>query len=53
MLACGTQSPILDEVEVGVIILLHLKRRYQNVTNLIPIAQQVNTEICIIANISK
>jgi hypothetical protein len=50
MLAHGTQSPILGEVEVGVIIQLHLKRRHKNVTNPIPIAQKVNTEICIKAN---
>jgi hypothetical protein len=32
MLARGTQSPILGEVEVGVTIELHLKRRHKNVT---------------------
>jgi hypothetical protein len=29
MLARGTQPPILGEVEVGVIIQLHLKRRHK------------------------
>jgi hypothetical protein len=53
MLAHGTQSPILGEVEVGAIIQLHLKRRHQNVTNPISIAQKVNTEICIKANSNK
>jgi ABC-type proline/glycine betaine transport system substrate-binding protein len=33
MLAHGTQPPILGEVEVGVIIQLHLKCRHKNVTN--------------------
>jgi hypothetical protein len=33
MLACGTQCAILGEVEVGVIIQLHLKCRDKNVTN--------------------
>jgi hypothetical protein len=33
MLAHGTQSPVLGEVEVGVIIQLHLKHRHKNVTN--------------------
>jgi hypothetical protein len=37
MLARGTQSPIVNEVEVGVIVQLHLKRRYKNVTNPMPI----------------
>jgi hypothetical protein len=35
MLARGTQYPILGEVEVGLIVQLHLKRRHRNVTNLI------------------
>jgi hypothetical protein len=47
MLARGTQCPILGEVEVGLIIQLHLKRRHKNVTNPITKAQQANTEICI------
>jgi hypothetical protein len=38
MLARGTKSPIIGEVEVGVIVQLCLKRRYQNVTNPITIA---------------
>jgi hypothetical protein len=33
MLVHGTQSPILREVEAGVIVQLHLKRRHKNVTN--------------------
>jgi hypothetical protein len=33
MLARGTQCPVLSEVEVGVIIQLHLKRKHKNVTN--------------------
>jgi hypothetical protein len=33
MLAHGTQLPILGEVEVGVIVQLHLKHRHKNVTN--------------------
>jgi hypothetical protein len=53
MLAHGTQSPIIGEVEVGVIVQLHLKRRHKNVTNSMPIAQKANTEICIKANNSK
>jgi hypothetical protein len=39
MLARGTQSPILGEVEVRLITLLHLKWRHKNVTNPISIAQ--------------
>jgi hypothetical protein len=53
VLAHGTQSPILGKVEVGVIVHLHLKRRYKNVTSAISIAQQVNTEICMKVNSSK
>jgi hypothetical protein len=53
MLARGTQSPILGEVEVGVIVQFHLKRRHKNVTNPIPIAQKANTEICIKVNSSQ
>jgi hypothetical protein len=53
MLACGTQSPIIGEVEVGVIVQLHLKCRHKNVMNPMPIAQNVNTEICIKVNNSK
>jgi hypothetical protein len=53
MLACGTQSPIVGKVEVGVIIQLHLKHIHKNVTNLMPIAQKVNIEICIKMNNSK
>jgi hypothetical protein len=33
MLACGTQPPIIGEVEVGVIVQLHVKCRHKNVTN--------------------
>jgi hypothetical protein len=33
MLAHGIQCSVLDEVEVGVIVQLHLKRRHKNVTN--------------------
>jgi hypothetical protein len=47
MLASGTQSPVLGEVEVGVIVQLHLKLRHKNVTNPITKAQKANTEICI------
>jgi hypothetical protein len=50
MLAHGTQSPIVGEVEVRVVIRLHLKRIHKNVTNPMPIAQYANTEICIKAN---
>jgi hypothetical protein len=39
MLARGTQSPIVGEVEVGVIAQLHLKHRHKNVTNPMPVAQ--------------
>jgi hypothetical protein len=53
MLAHGTQSTILGEVEVMVIVQLHLKHRYKNVTNPIPIAQKANTKIYIKANNSK
>jgi hypothetical protein len=53
MLACGTQSPIVGEVEVGLIIHLHLKHIHKNVTNPMPIAQKANIEICIKANNSK
>jgi hypothetical protein len=53
MLARGTQSPIIGKVEVGVIVLLHLKRIHKNVMNSMPIAQKVNIEICIKANSSK
>jgi hypothetical protein len=50
MLARGTQSPVLGEIEVGVIVQLHLKCKHQNITNPISIAQKANTEICIKAN---
>jgi hypothetical protein len=30
VLACGTQSPVVDEVEVGVIVQLHLKCTHKN-----------------------
>jgi hypothetical protein len=53
MLDHGTQYPDLGEIEVGVIVQLHLKHRHKNVTNPISIAQQVNTEICMKANNSK
>jgi hypothetical protein len=43
MLARGTQSSIVGEVEVGVIVQLHLKYRHKNVTNPMPIAQKLNT----------
>jgi hypothetical protein len=43
MLAHGTQSPMLSEVEVGVIVQLHLKCRHKNVTYPITKAQKVNT----------
>jgi hypothetical protein len=39
MLTHGTQSPIIGEVEVGVIVQLHMKRRQKNVTNPMPIAR--------------
>jgi hypothetical protein len=44
VLAYGTLSPILGEVEVGVIIQLYLKRRHKNVTNPISIARKVKTK---------
>jgi hypothetical protein len=47
MLARGTQSPVLGEVEMGVIVQLHLKHRHKNVTHLITKAQKANTKICI------
>jgi hypothetical protein len=47
MLACGTHPLIPSEVEVGVIIQLHLKRKHKHVTNPITKAQKVNTETCI------
>jgi hypothetical protein len=53
MLAHGTQSHILSEIEVGVIVQLHLKRRHKNVPNSISIAQKANTETYIKANSSK
>jgi hypothetical protein len=53
MLARGTQSPIIGEVEVGVIIQLHLKHRHENVMNPWPIAQKAYTKICIKVNSSK
>jgi hypothetical protein len=53
MLACGTQSPIIGEVEVGVIIQLDQKCRHKNVTNPMSIAQKANTEISIKVNSSK
>jgi hypothetical protein len=53
MLAHRTQSPIVSEVEVDVIVQLDLKRRHKNVTSPMLIAQKVNTEICIKANSSK
>jgi hypothetical protein len=53
MLARGTQSLVLSEVEVWVIVQLHLKCKHKNVTNPMPIAQKVNTEICVKVNNSK
>jgi hypothetical protein len=53
MQACETQSFILDEVKVRVIIQLHLKCRHINITNPISIAQKANIKICIKANNSK
>jgi hypothetical protein len=53
MLARGTQSPMLGEVKVGLIIQLHRKHRYENVINPILKAPKANTEICIKANSSK
>jgi hypothetical protein len=50
MLARGTQSPIIGEVEVGVIVQLHLRRKHKNVTNPMPIPQKANTKICIQVN---
>jgi hypothetical protein len=47
MLACVTQSPILGELKVGVIVQLHLKRRHKNVTHPTTKTQKANTEICI------
>jgi hypothetical protein len=47
MLARGTQPPVLGEVEVGVIVQIHLKRRHKNVTNPTTKAQKANTAICI------
>jgi hypothetical protein len=47
MLARGTQPPILGEVEVEVIVQLHLKHGHKNVTSPITKAQEANTEICI------
>jgi hypothetical protein len=40
MLAHGTQPPVLDEVKVGVIVQLYLKRRHKNVTNPMTKAQK-------------
>jgi hypothetical protein len=45
MQAHGTQSPILSEVKVRVIVWLHLKHRHNNVTNPLSNAQKANTEI--------
>jgi hypothetical protein len=53
MQARGTQSPILNEVKVRVIIRLHLKHRHNNVTNPLSKAQKANTEICIKVDNSK
>jgi hypothetical protein len=53
MLTRETQSPIIGEVEVGIIIQLHQKRRHKNVTNPMPITQYANTEIYIKVNGSK
>jgi hypothetical protein len=36
MLACGTQPPVLGEVEVGVIVQLDLKRRHKKNMSLTP-----------------
>jgi hypothetical protein len=47
MLTRGTKPPVLGEVEVGVIVQLHLKRRHKNVTNPTTKAQTTNTTICI------
>jgi hypothetical protein len=52
VLARGTQYPVLGEVEVGVIVQLHLQHRHKNATNPISIVQKVNTENCIKASSS-
>jgi hypothetical protein len=44
MQARGTQSPILNEVEVRVIIWLHLKCRHNNVTNPLSNVHKANME---------
>jgi hypothetical protein len=42
MLARGAQPAVLSEVEVGVIVQLHLKHRHKNVTN--PITKNSKSE---------
>jgi hypothetical protein len=46
LLARGTKPSILSEVEVEVIVQLHLKHRHKNVTNPTTKAQKANTTIC-------
>jgi hypothetical protein len=53
MQAHGTQSLVLGEVKVRVIIWLYQKHRHNNVTNPLSNAQKANTEIRIKANNSK
>jgi hypothetical protein len=47
MRAYGTQSPILGEGKMSIIVQLHLKRRHNNVTNPLSNAHKANTESCI------
>jgi hypothetical protein len=51
--AYGTQSSILSEVDVRAVVRLHLKYRYNNVTNPLSTVQKANTEILIKANSCK
>jgi hypothetical protein len=53
MQAHGTQSPILGEVKVRLIVRLHLKHKCNNVTNPLSNAQKTIMEICIKANNNK
>jgi hypothetical protein len=48
-----TQSPILGEVKVRVIIRLHMKHIHNNVTNPLSNAHKANTDFCIKVNSSK
>jgi hypothetical protein len=44
MLAHGTKAPILNDGDVGVVVYVHLKHNYENITNpKVIISEKINT----------